>query len=371
MTIRVAHVSQATSAGVGRFLTYVLRDQTSRGWDVHLVAPEEAALVRCCDAVDARWHPWDAVRSPGPRAVGELRQLSRTLKAVDPDVVFLHSSKAGLIGRLALRRRRPTIFLPHAWSFLHGPRPIRSAAEAWERAAARWTDITLCVSDAERRRGQAARVGGEMRTVLNAVDLDVYRPATDDERAAMRDVMGVGDAPLAVCVARLSHQKGQDVLLDAWPRVLREVPDARLILVGEGPERAHLMARRPPNVDLLGALDGSGLMAAADVVVLPSRWEGGSYVALEAMACGTSVVVTDVDGSREALGDPSDVGAVVPSEDPQALADALIERLRDPAAAREEGRRGRARSVAFGLDAWGDAVAEVVAEVASLHEGRR
>jgi glycosyltransferase involved in cell wall biosynthesis len=81
-------------------------------------------------------------------------------------------------------------------------------------------------------------------------------------------------------------------------------------------------------------------MAAADVVVVPSRWEGMALVPLEAMACARSVVATDVNGVVDSI--PSDAGAIVQLDDEDALADALVHRLLDPVLAEEEGWRGRA-----------------------------
>jgi glycosyltransferase involved in cell wall biosynthesis len=143
-------------------------------------------------------------------------------------------------------------------------------------------------------------------------------------------------------VGRLSRQKGQDLLLEAWPQVRRVVPEGRLVLVGAGPEEERLRSAAGPGVELVGERDDvHDWYAAADVVVLPSRWEGMSLVPLEAMASGRSVVATDVSGAREAIGE--EAGAVVGRDDPDALATAIAERLIDPQHTEREGRAGRRR----------------------------
>jgi glycosyltransferase involved in cell wall biosynthesis len=166
---------------------------------------------------------------------------------------------------------------------------------------------------------------------------------------------------------RLSIQKGHDILLAAWPDVLRRVPDATLALIGDGPLRAKIETQSPPGVVLAGPVaDPRPWYAAADVVVLPSRWEAGvPLVALEAMACGRAVVITAVADIPSALaGAPA---TAIPPERPAAVAEAVIRRLEhteqadaDGAASREcvegalrpprvdhgrrgGGRRGRAR----------------------------
>jgi len=110
----------------------------------------------------------------------------------------------------------------------------------------------------------------------------------------------------------------------------------------DGPDGKELRRRAGREVRLVGYRTDTGeWLAAADVVALPSRWEGMSLGMLEAMARGRSIVATDVPGALEAL---DDAGAVVPPEDPAALADAIAVRLLDPARAAAEGRRARQRA---------------------------
>jgi len=274
----------------------------------------------------------------------ETRRLAAVLRSLRPDLVHLHSAKAGLAGRLALRGGLPTVYQPHAWSFLAVEGPLRALTLAWERWAVRWTRAVVCVSEAECRDAVASgvRVDGRSHVVPNGVDTDRFSP---QDRADARRRLDLPDGPLAVCVGRLSRQKGQDVLLDGWPSVLSAVPGARLALVGDGPEGDAVRAAAGPHVLLPGnSSDPRDWYAAADVVVVPSRWEGMALVPLEASASGRSVVISDVAGAREAV--PSDAGSVVPVEDPAAVAGAIASRLRDRTAADREGAAGRSHVLA-------------------------
>jgi glycosyltransferase involved in cell wall biosynthesis len=124
--------------------------------------------------------------------------------------------------------------------------------------------------------------------------------------------------------------------------VRARVPDARLILVGDGPDRADLEAAMGEGIELVGQRsDVRDWFAAASLVVAPSRWEGLSLSLLESLAAGRSVVVTDVPGMREVVVDG--VGAVVPPDDREALTAAVADRLGDAVLADAEGRAGRAR----------------------------
>jgi glycosyltransferase involved in cell wall biosynthesis len=138
------------------------------------------------------------------------------------------------------------------------------------------------------------------------------------------------------------------------------------VLVGDGERRDEIERAAPPGVTLVGETqDVPAWLAAADVVVQPSRWEGMSLTVLEALAAGRSVVTTDVDGMREALGDVATTrpGAITPVDDLGALVAAVVGRLRDPELVATEERRARARAAGLGLGPWGDAIADATAAV--------
>jgi glycosyltransferase involved in cell wall biosynthesis len=247
-----------------------------------------------------------------------------------------------MAGRLTLRGRLPTIFQPHGWSFEAVRGPLRLAATAWERRAARWTDLIVCVSEGERRRGESSGISAPFTVVPNGVDLDAFAASAAEERAEARSRLGLDEGPVAVCVGRLCEAKGQDVLVRAWPSVRARVPQARLLLVGGGPDEAELRRHAGVGVELVGPRDDvRDWLVAADVVAVPSRWDGMSLVLLEALACGRAVVATDVPGAREAMGDGA--GAIVAVKYGDALADAIATRLLDRRLADAEGAAARDR----------------------------
>jgi glycosyltransferase involved in cell wall biosynthesis len=328
--VKVVHVTQPVEAGVAVVVLDLAQAQQERGWDVSIACPPEGWLAGRAREAGIPVHAWHATRSPGPRTALELRALRTTLRTVKPDVVHLHSSKAGL-ARLVLRGRVPTLFQPHLWSFRVADGLLSRACRVWEARASRWTDLLVCVSDDELETGRTAGVTARAEIVCNGVDTRHLIPRPKPS-----------DVPTAVCVGRIAHQKGQDLLLQAWPEVLGKVPDARLLLVGDGPLAPELRATDHPNVHWHGHSDTPAeFYAQADVVVLPSRAEGMALVPLEAMACGRPVVAFDVEGVRQSIGD---AGEVVPAQDVAALAQAVATRLADPELAAAEGKRGRVRA---------------------------
>ncbi|MFJ8540618.1 glycosyltransferase family 4 protein [Streptomyces sp. NPDC093586] len=340
---RVLHLTQPVDGGVARVVTDLVRAQVADGLDVTAVCPDSVLAARL-RAAGAHVRHWRATRSPGPSLLGEVRRLARAIDEVRPDLVHAHSAKAGLAGRLAVRGRIPTVFQPHAWSFEAVGGSTAALALRWERWAARWAARTVCVSEAERATGVRAGITGRWAVVPNGVDPERYRPAVRGAvRAGLAPLADVHpSAPLAVCVGRLCPQKGQDVLLRAWDAVVREVPEARLVLVGDGPDRERLRRGAPGSVLFAGAVaDTSVWYQAADLAVLPSRWEGMALAPLEAMACGVPVLVTDVDGARESLPPSFAARCVVPPENPGELAAAITALLLDAPLRASLGVRGR------------------------------
>jgi glycosyltransferase involved in cell wall biosynthesis len=364
-SLTILHVSQPTEGGVGRYVADLAADQVSRGWRVLVASPTYGDLAAQAREAGAEHLPWTAGRAPGPGSLLDATRLSRIVRDAKPDLVHLHSSKAGFAGRLALRGRRPTIFQPHAWSFDAVRGPVRPAAIAWERSAARWATILLCVSASERQHGVEAGIQANWRVVPNGIDVSSWPEASDDERSATRKRLDLGELPTVVCVGRLARQKGQDVLLAAWPAVRAQVPQAQLVLVGDGPDAQALRKHADGAVVFAGhRTNVVEWLAAADVVVFPSRWEGMSIGLLEAMACGRSIVATDVPGTREALDDVC--GPLVQPEDPDALAAAIVPKLQDPVRAASEGRAARERvEQAYPLGLTRAGVAELYEELLS------
>jgi phosphatidylinositol alpha-1,6-mannosyltransferase len=191
-------------------------------------------------------------------------------------------------------------------------------------------------------------------------DLEAFRPDLPYED--LTDLHGVTDRPLIVCVSRLVARKGQDVLIRAMPRIRREVPDASLLIVGDGPDRDRLerLAADAPDgsVAFAGQVSEGDLpryYRAGNVFAMPCRSrlgglevEGWGNVFLEAAACGRPVVVGDSGGARESLA-PGETGLLVKGSDVDEVAGAVGSLLADPQRADAMGRAGRERVVrAFG-----------------------
>ena len=219
------------------------------------------------------------------------------------------------------------------------------------RPLLRRMDAHIAVAEIQKRRlvEEDGLPDHAVRVIYNGVDTSVFRPAAAAaERSEARRALGLAeDAIVLMAVGSLKPIKGIDVLLRAVaPTMIRE-PRARLVLVGDGPDRALLEAlakelRIGDRVSFLGIrADVDALLRAADALVLASRTEALPTVVLEAMATELPVIATRVGGVPEMV-EPDRSGLVVPAEDVDALRSAIERALTDESLRRMLGRRGRA-----------------------------
>ncbi len=195
------------------------------------------------------------------------------------------------------------------------------------RAAAEAADGLLAVSQSLKDEMVARGMpGAKIRVHHTGVDLGLYRPI---DRAAAKAALGA-EGPLLVTVGGLIERKGQAFAIDA----LAALPDATLLIVGDGPDRAALEQRAAPlgkRVRFLGSqapAEVAHLLGAADVMLLPTRAEGIANVWVEALACGTPVVTCEAGGARDVI-DRAEAGRIA-ARDAQALAAAVREVLANP-----------------------------------------
>lgn len=266
---------------------------------------------------------------------GVLRARSATAQSVrtfQPDIVVAHGVSATTVAWLA-RTSVPTV------TVFHGVTDSDYRTAAMILSAIGGKVVTVADAIADRLRAAGLR-RADVVTIRNAISVD-DGPLND--RAAARELLGIDEeTPLALCIARMEPQKRHDVLLDAWARL----GYGCLLLAGDGSRRPEVQAQAEAlalgsRVRFLGNReDVPLLLAAADVTVLTSDWEGLPIAVLESLAAGRPVVGCDVDGVREVLGQGG--GRLVPPGDAQAVADALDSLLQDATSRRTEAEIGRA-----------------------------
>jgi glycosyltransferase involved in cell wall biosynthesis len=346
--LTVLHVNEVTWGGVVTLLDHFMAEQVGAGDRVHLLTPDSYPT----DVPGVVRHRWRLQRNRPhgfPRAVRELRRVVREAR---PDVIHLHSFFAGQLGRFPLALGGldvPVVYQAHAWSDRLFPNAAPAAAvRLAERAAGRRTDrlVTNCQDELDRGHEIGVRIPGDVLSV--AVDLDRFRPPSEEERRLARKELGIGDEFAVLVLGRIAFQKGQDLLVPAWEA--RRPDGAVLYLVGPG-EVDGLPAAAPftwgKSIRFMGSTDDvRPWLWASDALLLSSRYETVALVVAEAMACGLPVVATDVDGAREVLldGEEPPAGTVVPLARPELLVEEIERLQRDDALTRAYGDAGVRRA---------------------------
>lgn len=325
--------------GAERVVTILADRLAARGHTIGLAAPHGALDADMVGIPHTRM----TLREDGRAVMGAMRStisLTSAIRGFDPDVVHAQNVKSAVTARagatLARGRRRPAIL-----ATFHGvlPAEYRRAAKLLRSA-----DHVACVSSDLLARILAAGLPATRASLIrNAIDL--APPLTDERHAALDRELELAGAPTVAIVGRLVPQKAHERFLRAADVVSRTVPEARFLIVGEGPrresiERSIQAAGLGDRVRLTGRRsDAREIIARAQVLVFSSEWEGLSIAALEALAAGTPVISTDVQGMRELLA--GGAGAIVPLDDGTGLGKRIAVLLADQAEQAAMGRTGR------------------------------
>lgn len=274
--------------------------------------------------------------------------LVRTLR---PDLLHTHLPRADLAGGFVKLRHRDlpwvvsvhNIYTARSWT---GSAALPLLDVVWRKA-----DTLIAISHAVRdwlirERGIPS---DRVRIVHYGIDPAPFLAPHPDARVRW----GLPDGPVAAAIGRLTPHKGFGTLIDAWQQVRARLPEAVLVIAGwdvagyRKELEARVSARGPdPGVRFLGFVDDvPSLLAACDIFVLPSTSEGFGQVVIEAMAAARPVVVSRIAPLTEIVAD-GETGLLVPPEDPDALAAAIVRLLEAPGRAAEMGARARARALA-------------------------
>ncbi|MBR8742434.1 glycosyltransferase family 4 protein [Nocardiopsis sp. MG754419] len=330
--------------------------------ELALRRPGGSVVVYCSSptAADHAADPYFDLRQPFPIVRDASRVLLPTprvrrraeviaeLEGCD-SVLYGAAAPLGLVASGLRPRRQVALTHGHetGWTVVPG------AAAALRRIGDGVDTVTYLGEYTRRRlaRSLSPAATGRMRRLAPGVDTDRFRPGAGGGR--VRERLGLGDRPVVVCVSRMVPRKGQDILIRAWPRVLADVPDAVLLLVGDGPHAARLRSAAAglDSVRFTGPVPAEELPAhydAGDVFAMPCRTrrsgldvEGLGMVYLEASATGLPVVAGASGGAPDTVLE-GETGHVVDGSVPGPTARAIIRLLKDPERAALMGARGRA-----------------------------
>jgi glycosyltransferase involved in cell wall biosynthesis len=366
--VRVLHVQKARGVGGSeRHLLDLLAGLPSQRVDPRMLVLRAPGAERFTAALERRGIDHIELEAGPDLNPALVARIRREIRSYGADLVHTHLIHADVHGQLAARLARvPAVASMHSVHAFFTRRPFRTAEHLALGSARRVIAISEHVAAFLERYRLASR--DRIRVVPYGIDADAWT-ATDDERRAARERLGLDDDAFAVAMtSRLVPGKGHALAFEAVQRAHEKDPRVALLAAGEGPLASEFEALARSSEGVIRTLghveDVRGFVAACDAVVVPteaSLGEGFGLAALEAMAAGRPVVVSRVGSLPEVAGD---AGLVVPSSDAGALADAMLRLAGDPAERIRLGTAGRVRArQRYPLEAMIRATAEVYGEV--------
>ena len=333
--LKVLHViGDSCFGGAGRIILRLGRIAKAEGWHVDVLTTDPVfrravkqhglGLVNL-DVIRREIRPlWD---------LGGLVRLSNFLRREHYEIVHTHTSKGGFVGRLAARLAGVPVIVHTAHGFAFHERSPHSARlfySTLERIASQWCDRIVSVSEFHRRWALELRICGSSKIL--AIPNGIAALANPEvPRAELRRQLDVRNSDLLILsMARLAPDKGLEFLIEAAAILLRTERRFQIVIAGDGPVRARLedLTRNLGVADWVTFLgfreDVSDLLAASDLVVLPSLREGLSIALLEAMAAGKPIIATNIGSHRE-LASQAEIAHLVPPADAPALCEAILQ----------------------------------------------
>jgi glycosyltransferase involved in cell wall biosynthesis len=357
--IRVLEVIEATTAGTKKHVLSLVKALDRTRFSVAVACPRvrshaygDTSFVEELESLgDIPVSLVEMRRSIQPLSdTRALIALHRVTKEGRYHIVHAHSSKAGVLGRLAaIRAGTPVIlYTPHGFAF----RGIRSKLIRWayiqiERLCGLWTDRIVCVSPTERGEALRNRIAPLDKLVVIKNGLDVGEFVLPPNPVARKRQLGLDSlGPIVGTMGRLSWDKGLGCFLEAAVRVSAAYPDAQFLIVGDGEARKDLellatdLGVSPKTIFTGFRPNSLEILTLMDVFVLPSPHEAMPYTVLEAMAAEKPVVAIEGTGAQDAV-QQGKTGLLLPPQHPEALAAAIIALLRDEAKSQAMGFAGR------------------------------
>jgi glycosyltransferase involved in cell wall biosynthesis len=326
--MKIIHIVEC-AGGVERYLEMLVPRLKKEGCEQSIICSHSVNLEKLKDSAEA-CYVTDMRQTFNPLAVIKIiKQVRRDIKASNPDIVYCHSSFAGVFGRLAaIGMHCKVVYNPHGWAFNMRNTSAKKlmAFRKMEQIFAHLTDRIVCISEAEFESAIDNHISSEdkLELIPNGIDIE-----------AVRSSMGVSCSELGIAedafvvgmIGRLSAQKAPDVFIRAAEIIHKEIPNSAFIIVGDGEQREEIetFARQHGlHLVVTGWTDKPySYLKAFDVAMLLSRWEGFGLAIVEYMAAEKNVVATRADAIPSLIEDGED-GFLVDIENPEQAADKVL-----------------------------------------------
>lgn len=355
-------ITQSEWGGAQSYVLKTALEARGRGFEVLVATGGDDELKQRCIEQNIDYRMLDNMR----RSISPLKDLQVIWELVTlirlwmPSTVYLHSSKAGIVGSIAARiaKARHVVYRIGGWSFLDPVSPNQQFIRRWsEKLTARFKDVIIVLhpGDKELAKRCGIRPKHELVIIPNGMNVerfDIELLPRVEARTHLKNSFGQQpaassqplDPPLILTVANFYATKDLIRYMNAIRLVHERVPNAKFLIIGDGDERKEIEAKRDElNLTQVVSLPGkrddiATLLRGADLFVLPSVKEGMPWTLLEAMTARIPCIATDVGANAWMLGEN---GRIVPPKKPGLLSHAIVDALQHPSMATERAERAR------------------------------
>lgn len=326
--MKITHILEC-AGGVERYLEMLAPRLKKEGFEQTIICSHSVNLDKLKESADA-CYVTDMRQTFNPIAVVKIiRQVRRAIIASKPNIVYCHSSFAGVFGRLAaIGTHCKVVYNPHGWAFnMRNTSSMKLRVfRTLEQLLAHFTDKIVCISEAEFESAIDNHISSEdkLELIPNGIDIEAVRSSM----GVSRPELGIAeDAFVVGMIGRLSAQKAPDVFIRAAEIIHKEIPNSAFIIVGDGEQREEIETfaqQHGLHLVVTGWTDKPySYLKAFDVAMLLSRWEGFGLAIVEYMAAEKNVVATRADAIPSLIEDGED-GFLVDIDNPEQAADKVL-----------------------------------------------
>ena len=326
--MKITHILEC-AGGVERYLELLAPRLKKEGFEQTIICSHSVNLDKLKESAEA-CYVTDMQQTFNPIAVVKIiRQVRKVIKTSKPDIVYCHSSFAGVFGRLAaIGTHCKVVYNPHGWAFnMRNTSSMKLRVfRTLEQLLAHFTDKIVCISEAEFESAIENNISSEdkLELIPNGIDIDAVRSSM----GVIRSELGIAeDAFVVGMIGRLSAQKAPDVFIRAAEIIHKEIPNSAFIIVGDGEQREEIedfAQQHGLHLVVTGWTDKPySYLKAFDLAMLLSRWEGFGLAIVEYMAAEKNVVAARTDAIPSLVDDGVD-GFLVDVDNAEQAADKVL-----------------------------------------------
>lgn len=312
--IKVLHITQATIGGTLEYLKLFFNHINKDEYEVYLACPSYGPMKKEIEDMGVKVYPLEMTREISLKDdLNSFMEMKKLIKGVNPDIVHLHSSKAGVLGKIASYLNKiPCIYNAHGWSFsMNVSDKKKKVYSLIEKYTSLFCDKIVNISEYEHNLAKQYNIASDkkMITIHNGIDIEKYEKSNYSRKDTLEELGIPQECFIVGMVARISEQKDPIKFIEIAKEVCSVIENAYFVLVGDGElrEQVNKLITKydlKDRVKITGWVnDVNKYISAFDIGILTSRWEGFGLVLTEYMAAKKPIIASNIGGIPELIED--------------------------------------------------------------------